>query len=122
MGDWREKIESTPRSQEYLNEYRGDNLIAIAIAFALLPTLTLALRFYSKRFKGAHIGIDDAFIFAAYLVNLSLCAMGLCEPRPPPPGPAFFSPPPANRVLRRTETTSKQLDPDPPTPPSSSSH
>ncbi|KAI3390406.1 hypothetical protein diail_9740, partial [Diaporthe ilicicola] len=62
---------------EYLAEDRSSQLVGISIAFAVLTTIILALRFLAKRFQGGGIYADDMFLCAAYVVNLGMCAVGI---------------------------------------------
>ncbi|KAG8161100.1 hypothetical protein KVR01_009364 [Diaporthe batatas] len=68
------RAELTP---EYLAEDRSYQLVGISVAFAVLTTLILNLRFYAKRFQGGGIYADDMFLCAAYVVNLGMCAVGI---------------------------------------------
>ncbi|WYZ33894.1 hypothetical protein EsH8_I_000170 [Colletotrichum jinshuiense] len=70
--------EGTPNvTPEYLAEDSGGTLTAIAIAFAVLTTVFLALRLYAKRFTAGGYGVDDYFLAAAYVVDLGMCAVGI---------------------------------------------
>lgn len=81
---------------EYLAEDRGYQLVGISIAFAVLTTIILGLRFFAKRFQGGGIYADDMFLCAAYVVNLGMCAVGISEsPALQPSNPL----PPAGRFL-----------------------
>lgn len=64
---------------EYLAEDRSYQLVGISIAFAVLTTIILSLRFYAKRFQGGGIYADDMFLCAAYVVNLGMCAVGISK-------------------------------------------
>lgn len=64
---------------EYLAEDRSYQLVGISIAFAVLTTVILSLRFYAKRFQGGGIYADDMFLCAAYVVNLGMCAVGISK-------------------------------------------
>lgn len=64
---------------EYLAEDRSYQLVGISIAFAVLTTVILGLRFYAKRFQGGGIYADDMFLTAAYVVNLGMCAVGISK-------------------------------------------
>lgn len=63
----------------YLAEDRSYQLVGISIAFAVLTTVILGLRFYAKRFQGGGIYADDMFLSAAYVVNLGMCAVGISK-------------------------------------------
>ncbi|KAJ0114981.1 integral membrane protein [Diaporthe amygdali] len=62
---------------EYLAEDRSSQLVGISIAFAVLTTIILGLRFFAKRFQGGGVYADDMFLIAAYVVNLGMCAVGI---------------------------------------------
>lgn len=64
-------------SAEYLAEDSGGTLVGISITFAVLTTLFLGLRLFSKRFTAVGYGADDVFLVAAYFFNLLMCAVGI---------------------------------------------
>lgn len=67
-------------SPEFLAEDRSQVLVHISISFIALTTIVLAARFYARRFQGlAGFHADDAFVLAAYIVNLGMCAVGIGE-------------------------------------------
>lgn len=67
-------------SSEFLAEDRSQVLVDISIAFIVLTTVVLAARFYARRFQGlGGFHADDAFVLAAYVVNLGMCAVGISE-------------------------------------------
>lgn len=68
-----------PRAVD-LAEDTGPVLQGASIAFAVLTTIFLALRFYTKQFTGA-VGytIDDVFLMVAYVLNLGMCALGVSK-------------------------------------------
>lgn len=66
----------------FLAEDRSQVLVDISIAFIVLTTVVLAARFYARRFQGlGGFHADDAFVLAAYVVNLGMCAVGISESR-----------------------------------------
>ena len=71
---------------EDLGEDAGGVLDAISIAFAVLTSVFLVLRFYAKTLTAAPFGLDDVFLVSAYVVNLGMCAMGLGTCHRPPLG------------------------------------
>ncbi|KAH6693896.1 integral membrane protein [Plectosphaerella plurivora] len=61
-----------------LEEDTGPVLEGVSIVFAILTTIFLGLRFYSKQFTGAAgFTIDDIFLAIAYVLNLVMCALGV---------------------------------------------
>lgn len=67
-------------SRAYLAEDRSQVLVAISISFFVITTAILAARFYARRFQGLEgFHADDAFVLAAYVVNLGMCAVGIGE-------------------------------------------
>ena len=62
---------------EYLADDSGGTLVVIAIAFAVLTTVFLVLRLYSKQFTAGGYSIDDIFLATAYVFNLGMCALGI---------------------------------------------
>lgn len=70
----------------FLAEDRRRVLVGESIACAIATTIFSLLRFYAKRFQGpGGFFADDAFLVAAYFVNLGLCAIGYSKPPWPPP-------------------------------------
>lgn len=69
----------TTVDKDYMNEDKGSVLIGVSVGCALATTLVLAGQFYSKRFGAATLGLDDAFLSVAYIVNLSMCALGISK-------------------------------------------
>lgn len=57
-------------SQDYLREYRGDQLINVSIAFIVLVIVAVALRFIAKVKTNAPLALDDYLIIPA-LVRLA---------------------------------------------------
>ncbi|KAF2202540.1 hypothetical protein GQ43DRAFT_307710 [Delitschia confertaspora ATCC 74209] len=64
-------------SAAYLAEDEGHTMIAIAILFIILNTLSVAIRFYARRLNKSTLGSDDLVIPFAWLVNVGLCALGI---------------------------------------------
>lgn len=61
-----------------LNEYCGNGLMNVAIAFIVLSTVFVALRFISRfQIREAPSGSDDYLIIPAYLFELALCISGI---------------------------------------------
>lgn len=55
-------------------------LINIAIAFIVLNTLFVGLRFVARLLvKKAELGWDDWLLIPAYILNIGLCAAGIGE-------------------------------------------
>ncbi|KAL8898239.1 MAG: hypothetical protein Q9207_006803 [Kuettlingeria erythrocarpa] len=65
------------RSPEYLREYSGGTLIAVAIAFIVLDLLFVGLRELARHRTKATWGWDDYLILPALVVNISLCIHGI---------------------------------------------
>ena len=66
-------------SQSYIEDYCGDKLMTVAIAFIVLDTIFVALRCYSRYLQKASIGWDDILILPAYLSCLGLCITAIRE-------------------------------------------
>ncbi|KAI9686107.1 MAG: hypothetical protein M1820_010696 [Bogoriella megaspora] len=67
--------QSSPlRSQAYLDEYNGYQLRSVCIAFMVLDTFFVGLRFLARYFQKAPLGWDD-FLIPISLINL--LAMGI---------------------------------------------
>ncbi|TLS26808.1 hypothetical protein PpBr36_04800 [Pyricularia pennisetigena] len=62
----------------FLAENRSGVLQGIAISFAIITTVMLALRFFSKfRFQAPGVEPFDIFLVAAYIITLGMCALGI---------------------------------------------
>ncbi|MCJ1383911.1 hypothetical protein MMC17_007025 [Xylographa soralifera] len=68
---------SGPYSQQYLDEYRGGILTAVAATFIVLETIFALLRYQARRQTTAVIGWDDVLIPLAWFTNLGLCVLGI---------------------------------------------
>jgi hypothetical protein len=66
-------------TSEYLADDSSGTLVAISIAFAVLTTVFLALRLYSKQFTASGYSSDDIFLATAYIFILAMCAVGVGE-------------------------------------------
>lgn len=66
-------------SDEFIHENRGPTMEGTCIAFAVLTTIFVPLRFWARTIRMAALGFDDVLILAAYIVNLGLCALGIRE-------------------------------------------
>ncbi|KAK2606737.1 hypothetical protein N8I77_005468 [Diaporthe amygdali] len=64
-------------SAEEIEQYSGDKVVATSIIFAILTSIFLGLRFYSKSLMRSRSGWDDILLVAAYLFNVGLCAVGI---------------------------------------------
>ena len=64
-------------SQEYLDEYSGNTLIAICALFIAIETIFVVLRYYARHLTTSSFGMDDAIIPAAWIVNIGLCILCL---------------------------------------------
>jgi len=64
-------------SQKYLNENKGNAVIQVCIAFIVILTLFVPLRFYSRWSQGTKWSWDDAVVVPAYLFCISLCCFTL---------------------------------------------
>lgn len=63
----------------FLAEDRRGQLVGISIAGIVTTTIVLATRTYAKKFQGGGFFLDDAFLLAAYIVNLGMCALGISK-------------------------------------------
>ena len=57
----------------YLNEYRGRTPVAVAIAFLIVETLCVILRFYARRIGKVPWGADDILILPGFIFCAALC-------------------------------------------------
>lgn len=68
-------------SAGYIAEDNSGQLVGISIAFAVITTILVGLRFYAKRFQAGGIFADEVFLVLAWVVNLGMCALGVGESR-----------------------------------------
>lgn len=61
----------------FSSDYSGDLLRNVAIAFAVLETIAVGLRFASLRLSNKPFGIDDLLTIPGYLCCLSLIILSL---------------------------------------------
>lgn len=52
-------------------------LIATAVAFIILQTMCIVLRFCARYVNGTRLGADDHLMSLALVCNLCLCGLGL---------------------------------------------
>ncbi|PLB48302.1 hypothetical protein P170DRAFT_411057 [Aspergillus steynii IBT 23096] len=64
-------------SPERMREYCGDELRDVAIAFIIIDTLAVGLRFVSLRLSEKRFGIDDLLTIPGYLCCMSLNVLSL---------------------------------------------
>lgn len=64
---------------ENIADDRSGQLVGISIAFAVMTTILVALRFYAKRFQSGGIFADEVYLVLAWGVNLGMCALGIGE-------------------------------------------
>lgn len=64
-------------SSEYLHEYNGESLRAVAILFIVLVTICVSLRFYARRLGAIRWGLDDTLIIPGTFFCLAVCACSL---------------------------------------------
>lgn len=64
-------------SPEYLREYSGGTLIAVAIVFIVLGLLFVGLRELARHRTKAAWGWDDYLVVPALVVNIGLCVHGI---------------------------------------------
>jgi hypothetical protein len=81
MDDWKftmAQARSSEYSQDYLHEYNGHLIISWTLAFIVLQTLFLTLRFYSRYIAKVVWGVDDTLLIAGALFSYALqsCALG----------------------------------------------
>lgn len=60
-----------------LDDDEGYILVNVSIAFAVLTSVFLGLRFWAKAFTAQNFGLDDTFLLLAYVVNLGMCAISI---------------------------------------------
>ena len=68
-------------SREYLLEYNGNSLLAIAILFIILVSTCVGLRFYARRLGRVKWGVDDILIIPGTFFCLAVCICALGKSR-----------------------------------------
>lgn len=72
--------ESLNLDPAFLGENRAGVLQGIAIAFVVITTVMIALRFFAKfRFQSPDPELFDVFLVAAYVITLGMCALGISK-------------------------------------------
>lgn len=66
-------------SQSYMDPFIGDRVTNTAIAFIVLDTVFVALRYWSRYLQKASFGWDYILIIPAYLSCLRICICGIGE-------------------------------------------
>lgn len=66
-------------SPGYLDENRGETLVGLAIAFLVVETICVALRFYARRIGKVAWGADDTFIVPGFILCAAVCACTIGE-------------------------------------------
>ena len=64
---------------EYLEQYSGNRLLATSIAFLVIDTFFVALRFLAQHLRPIKYGLDDLFIALAWLFMVLECAINIGE-------------------------------------------
>ena len=63
----------------YLDEYRGRTPVRVAIAFLIMETLCIILRFYARRISKVRWGADDILILPGFILCVAVCACSIGE-------------------------------------------
>ena len=66
-------------SPEYIAEYSGGQLVAVAIAFIPILLSFVSLRFYSRRLSKTTYGLDDYLVLVSLIVQIGASAVAICE-------------------------------------------
>jgi len=64
------------RPDGHIFDYNGDSVIALSVAFIVLCTLVVGLRFVSSR---RNFSIEDWLTLPAWIVEIGLCANAMCS-------------------------------------------
>ncbi|PQE24041.1 integral membrane protein [Rutstroemia sp. NJR-2017a BVV2] len=70
--------QASPLSPDYISEYSGGQLIAVAIAFIPIITIFVALRVYSRRLSKAEWGLDDYIVLVSFVIQIGASALAIC--------------------------------------------
>ena len=71
---------SAPTQQfppSYLQEYNGNSLRDVAIAFTVLIIIVVALRFYARSLSKVKIGADDLLVVPSMITCLGIVGLAL---------------------------------------------
>lgn len=63
----------------YLDEYRGQILVGLAIAFLVIETICVSLRFYARSIGKVRWGADDTLIIPGFILCAAICACTIGE-------------------------------------------
>lgn len=77
-------------SQQYLRQYNGDALRAVAIFFLLLVIACVSLRFYARKLGNVAWGLDDTLIIPSAIFCLAICSCTLGRDNDPCSLPRSF--------------------------------
>jgi hypothetical protein len=68
----------------YLEEYNGQPLFAVSVAFIVLEIFFVAVRFWSRKIGKIRFGYDDVFILigAPFCLGICFCSLGGWPPAP----------------------------------------
>ncbi|CAG8955434.1 hypothetical protein HYFRA_00010299, partial [Hymenoscyphus fraxineus] len=67
-----------PLSLEYINAYKGDQLVAVAVAFIPVLFIVVALRFYCRHLSPSKFGADDFFVLLALFCQIGSSILSIC--------------------------------------------
>jgi hypothetical protein len=71
--------QASPLTPEYISEYSGGQLIAVAVAFIPIITIFVALRVYSRRLTKAEWGLDDYIVLVSFVIQIGASALAICK-------------------------------------------
>ncbi|TEY39884.1 hypothetical protein BOTCAL_0448g00100 [Botryotinia calthae] len=69
---------SSNLSTEFLREYSGDQLMAVAITFIPINVLFVSMRFFARSLKKAPLGLDDILVIPSLILCLTLSVLAIC--------------------------------------------
>lgn len=66
-------------SPEYISEYNGGQLIAVAVAFIPILSIFVSLRVYSRYLSKVHWGLDDYIVLVSFVIQIGASALAICK-------------------------------------------
>ena len=71
-----------PLSPEFITAYRGNELIAAAVAFIPVIVIAVGLRFYCRSLSRAEWGADDYLVLVSLFCQIGSSVLSICKKHP----------------------------------------
>lgn len=70
-------------SPEFIAAYKGDQLVAVAVAFIPVLLIVVGLRFYCRHLSPSKFGADDYLVLLALFCQIGSSILSICKKYPP---------------------------------------